>query len=89
MYALMRTKVLKARQSKDHDWCAISCFHSVPDDTGRMEAIADAALNLTRSQWSRGLTDGYEYKIETDPPFPLSPALLKIAEATLSECVVL
>jgi hypothetical protein len=85
MYDLMRTKVLKVRQSKQHDWCALSCFHYVPDEKGRMEAIADAALNLTRTQWSRGLTGGWEYKIETDPPFPLSPSLLRLAEASLSE----
>jgi hypothetical protein len=75
---LMRTKVLKARPSALHDWCAISAFHYVPDDDGRMDALADAALNLTRTQWSRSLTNGYEYKIDVDPEFPLSHSLLKL-----------
>ena len=60
----MRTKTLYGRQSPFHRWQALNHFHYVPDDEGRMEAIADAALNLSRYRWSHSQAHVHEFKIK-------------------------
>lgn len=62
----MCTKTLYGRPSPIHKWTPLNHFHYVPDDEGRMEAIADAALNLSRYRWAKArYFPVYQFKIDT------------------------
>ena len=59
----MHTKTLFGRPTPISKWIPLNNFHYVPDDEGRMEAIADAALNLSRYHWRHDQWPIQEFKI--------------------------